>query len=123
MRRALKRMIPVFALALLVQLLSPIGAIRFVAAAAIDPLAAVQLCSAMAAEQGDVGASGLPHTGGCCTICAVGLGGAPTHPAPAPAVSVIAASYQPLAWAQREEAPPVLRPSAHAQPRGPPRAG
>ncbi|WP_234831233.1 DUF2946 family protein [Rhodopseudomonas palustris] len=121
MRRSLKRLIPVFALALLVQLLSPIGAIRFVAATALDPLAGGQLCSAMAAEQDD-STSGLPH-GGCCAICAVGLGGAAPPAASAPLQAAVARSYQSLSWPHREPAPSLRRLSAHAQPRAPPSAG
>ncbi|MCG6206914.1 hypothetical protein LPW26_19900 [Rhodopseudomonas sp. HC1] len=113
-------MIPVFALALLVQLLSPIGAIRFVAAAAADPLATAHLCSAMASDEGGGGASGLPHDGGCCTICAVGLGGAPAPAAAPPAHATIERTYQSFSWPHREPEPPAQRLSAHAQPRAPP---
>lgn len=120
MRRRLKRLIPVFALALLVQLLSPIGAIRFVASAAADPLAAVRLCAAMGADQAGANVPGVPHDGGCCAICAVGWGGAPTPTGIAPAHVTIERSYQPLSWPHRDAAPTVPRPSAHAQPRAPP---
>lgn len=121
MRRCLKRMIPVFAVALLVQLLSPIGAIRFVASAIADPLAAVQLCSAMGGDQ-DGGATGLPHDGGCCAICAVGLGGAPTPAAtPEAFVSLDRSNYQ-ISWPHREAAPPAQRLGASAQARAPPAA-
>ncbi|MCP9630804.1 DUF2946 family protein [Rhodopseudomonas palustris] len=122
MRRCLKLMIPIFALTLLVQLLSPIGAIRFVASASADPLAAIHLCSAMASDQDGAPATGLPHDGGCCAICAVGLGGAPT-PAAAPLTFVtLERSYHRLTWPHREAAPPVQRLSASAQARAPPAA-
>ncbi|MFC0243181.1 DUF2946 family protein [Rhodopseudomonas telluris] len=122
MRRCLKRTIPIFALALLVQLLSPIGAIRFVASAAADPLATAHLCSAMAADQDGAPATGLPHDGGCCAICAVGLGGAPT-PAAAPEAFVsLDRPQHRLSWPHREAAPLLQHLSANAQARAPPAA-
>lgn len=123
MRRGLKRMIPVFALALLVQLLSPIGAIRFVASAAADPLATVHLCSAMASsDSAPASAPGLLHDGGCCAICAVGIGDAPNPAAVQPAVALVEPNYLQLSWPHREPAPPARRSSADAQPRAPPAA-
>lgn len=122
MRRCLKHMIPIFAVALLVQLLSPIGAIRFVASAAADPFAAVHLCSAMASEQDGTPATGLPHDGGCCAICAVGIGGAaPPAQTARPFVTLELSDYR-LTWPHRQAAPSMRRLSASTQARAPPTA-
>lgn len=121
MRRRLWRVIPIFAVALLVQLLSPIGAFRFVASAIADPSSSVHLCSAMAsADNGETSPTGVPHDGGCCAVCAVGLGGAPM-PAAAPRdFAVVERTYQRLVWSVSEQAPPVARAGLNARARAPP---
>ncbi|WP_041798242.1 DUF2946 family protein [Rhodopseudomonas palustris] len=121
MRRRLRRTIPIFALALLVQLLSPIGAFRFVAFAVADPHNAVHLCSAMApADDGEPQPADRSHEGACCAVCSVGLGGGPT---PAPATqdfAVIERPHQRLIWSLTEPAPPTSRAGVNAQARAPP---
>lgn len=120
MRRRLGRMIPIFAVALLVQLLAPIGAFRFVAAAIADPHSSVHLCAAMASADRDEAPASLPHDGGCCAICAVGLGGGPAPAASPGDFATIARVHQRLTWSLTEQAPPAARAGVNAQARAPP---
>jgi len=114
-------MIPIFAVALLVQVLAPIGAFRYVAAALVDPQSSVHLCAAMAsADRGEPAPAGQPHDGGCCAICAVGLGGGPAPAASPGDFAIIARPHQRLAWSLTEQAPPAARAGVNAQARAPP---
>jgi hypothetical protein len=121
MRRRLRRVIPIFAVALLVQLLAPIGAFRFVATAIADPAAVAPRCAAMAAQQDNPSDSLPSQDGSCCAICAVGLGSAPV-PAAQPQDFVVARPYQTVVWNPADQ--PALRGhrAIHAQARGPPAA-
>jgi hypothetical protein len=121
MRRGLVRVIPIFAIALLAQLLSPIGALRFVVSAISDPQSPANLCAAMAAaDSGDISPGSLPREGGCCVICAVGLGGGAV-PAPVlPAFSAIERIPLRLVWSHAEQTPLHARAGVNAQARAPP---
>ncbi|MGP9810961.1 DUF2946 family protein [Rhodopseudomonas sp. NSM] len=121
MRRRLGRMIPVFAVALLVQLLSPIGAFRFVASAIADPQNSIHLCSAMAsADDGETQPAERGHDGACCAVCSVGLGGGPTAAPASQDFAVIKRPHQRVIWSLTEPALPVSRARVTAQARAPP---
>ncbi|WP_322517255.1 DUF2946 family protein [Rhodopseudomonas palustris] len=121
MRRRLGRIIPVFAVALLVQLLSPIGAFRFVASAIADPANSIHLCSAMSSgEPGETQPADRSHDGACCAICSVGLGGGPTAAPASQDFAVIERPHQRVIWSRTEPAPPASRAHVNAQARAPP---
>ena len=119
MRRRLVRYLPLVAIALLVQLLAPIGAFRVAAAAANDPLAAA-ICSGHA-DDADTAPSGTPQANGnCCAACPAGLAAAPLLE-PAPHIFVaLQRDHQRVIWLADSAAARLHRAAAHAQPRGPP---
>lgn len=80
MRRRLKNFLPIVLVALLVQILAPIGACWAATLAASDPLAAATICHDDAgAGQGDQ--TGHDAHDGCCSACSVLQTGAPVdHP-------------------------------------------
>jgi len=120
LRRRLGRLIPLVALVVLVQLLAPIGAVRFIASAIADPVGAAPLCAEMA-KAGQASHAALPsaHGSGCCAICAVGLSGAPV-PALPPQDFVVARFAEVVVWHLADSAPVDRRSFAHAHARGPP---
>lgn len=120
MRRRLGLSIAVLAVALLVQFLAPIGAVRFVAAAIADPTLQAPTCAAMAAER-----DGAPapdhHDRSCCTLCGTALGGAPM-PAPSGDYALSQRVSQRLTWWLAAPTDPIGRAFTTAQARAPPAA-
>jgi hypothetical protein len=68
---------PIFFIALLVQILAPIGASWAVAAAVSDPLAAAEICLShpYSDVSGDEGGQQQTHDAGCLICCAFNTGG------------------------------------------------
>jgi hypothetical protein len=60
------------------------------------------------------------HGGGCCAICASGIGGAPVLGAAPEQFAAVDHSVKPLVWRHADQAPPRGHHLAHAQARGPP---
>ncbi|MGX7745419.1 hypothetical protein [Rhodopseudomonas parapalustris] len=112
-------MIPLVALAVLVQLLAPISAVRVIASVIADPVGGAPLCAAMAQPERTSDGVPVSHGGGCCVICSLSLGGAPV-PALPPQDFVQARFAQKVVWHLAGAAPINTRPFAHAQARGPP---
>ena len=122
MRRRFQKFLPIILIALVVQILAPIGATFAAAIAASDPLNAAPICHG--------GEGGLPahddqnrraHDGVCSVCCAAQAGAS----LDTPEVGTIAVPYRVAArviW--REEAPDLLpaRAGSNAQARGPPQA-
>ena len=76
MRRRLRKFLPIVLIALMVQILAPIGACWAASIAASDPLAAATICrdgAAATAGQAnsptDQGGGHHMHDGGCCMAC------------------------------------------------------
>jgi hypothetical protein len=118
-RRRLAAFAPVVMFVVLVQVLAPVSAFRFVANAVSDPLFLATVCD----NSGDIGAatSDLSHRhGGCCTVCATGLGAAASADAPIDVVVVLQRRYQRVVWLAAQDDLPVLRPGSNAQARAPP---
>ena len=83
MRQLLRKYIPVFLIALMVQILAPIGASVAVAVAASDPLAAAEICTDHASSVPAPDNQGSQHqTHENCVICCVFSGS--TAPANTP---------------------------------------
>lgn len=120
LRRRLGRLIPLVAVVVLVQLLAPIGAVRFIASAIADPVGVAPLCAEMA-RPGQASHAALPsgHDSGCCAICAVGLNGAPV-PALPPQDFVVARFAEEVVWHLAEPSVIDRRSFVDAQARGPP---
>src|ERR1700746_2953539 len=85
MRARLQKYLPIFLVALLVQVLAPIGACWAAAVAAADPLSIAEIChsSGLATDQ-STGHSGQhsEHDSGCSICCLVSSSALITSPTP-----------------------------------------
>ncbi len=82
MRQQLRKYIPVFLIALMVQILAPIGASIAVAIAASDPLAAAEFCQGHLASvpaPGDQGNRHQTHDTNCVICCVFSGSAAPAN--------------------------------------------
>jgi hypothetical protein len=80
MRQRLRKYIPVFLIALMVQILAPIGASVAVAIAASDPLAAAEICQdhpSSVPASGDQGNQHQAHDANCFLCCVFNGSAAP----------------------------------------------
>lgn len=104
MRQRLRKYIPVFLIALMVQILAPIGASVAVAVAASDPLAAAEICQDHASSVPAPGDQGNQQThDASCVICCVFSGSA--APANTPDTVGLVVPYrddQGVAWHARK---------------------
>jgi hypothetical protein len=72
MRRRLEKFLPIVLIALVVQILAPIGACWAAAIAVSDPLQAAEIChttSESASGQADQGGGHAAHDGACAICC------------------------------------------------------
>jgi hypothetical protein len=123
MRRQLLRFLPVFLIALTVQILAPIASSWTAAMAASDPLGAADICfnnPDQTPASGDHGAGHRAHDRLCSICCAAQAGAAldtPDHPASA------VPDRQPARVIWHNGAPDwgVARTGSNAQARAPPR--
>ncbi|ABD87974.1 conserved hypothetical protein [Rhodopseudomonas palustris BisB18] len=120
MRRRLGYL-PLVAMALLVQLIAPIGAVRAVAQAISDPLSLSAICSGLHdSDQPSAPAGPAEPDSKCCGFCAAAqAGGAALNP-PAPSFVALQRQYQRVLWLQATPAPTPLRAGSNAQARAPP---
>jgi Protein of unknown function (DUF2946) len=122
MRRRLARFFPIVLLALMVQILAPIGACSAAAFAISDPLLAVEIChSDPASTSGQTDQSG-EHRGheGACSICCAAQASASFD---TPQATVVATPYRDVArvvWRDHAPDPSLFRTGSHAQARAPP---
>lgn len=84
MRQKLKRYFPIFMIALMVQILAPIGASWAFAAAVSDPLAAAEICLSHSPTAGDEGRQQQSHDASCLICCAFNAGTATFISSPEP---------------------------------------
>ena len=123
MRQRLRTFLPVFLIALTVQILAPIGACWAAAFVASDPLAAIEICHsdpASAPGAADQSSQDRAHVGACAICCVVQANAFLDTPQPV----AIAIPYHDVArvvW--RDHAPYLSRapPRSNAQARAPPR--
>ena len=122
MRRRLAIFVPILLLAVLVQVIAPIGAFRAFATVVSDPLAMASICSGM--SDGGHGSTapdrGTPMRGDCCGYCAIGHVGAPPLYSPPPMFALLQSVYQRVVWLEPTDAHPVHRAGSNAQARAPP---
>ena len=121
MRRRFQKFLPIILIALVVQILAPIGATWAAAIAASDPLSAAPIChgNQTAPSSHDQSGGGRAHDGACSVCCAAQAGASLDTPkAVTSAVPARVAAH--VVW--RDEAPDLLpvRAGSHAQARGPP---
>ena len=76
MRQRIKRYVPIFVIALMVQILAPIGASWAFASAVSDPLAAAEICLSHSPATGDEGGQQQTHDASCLICCAFNTGAA-----------------------------------------------
>jgi hypothetical protein len=121
MRRRLEKYLPIVLIALMVQILAPIGACWAAAIAASDPLAA-EICHTdlgQGSGNGDQGGQHRAHDGACAICCAV-------QASPAldtPQATAVAAPHRESAlvvWHQQAEHLAPSRLGSNAQARAPP---
>src|SRR5262249_26362878 len=121
MRRRFQKFLPIILIALVVQILAPIGVTWAAAIAAGDPLSAAPICHG--------GQDGLPshsdHSGGrahdgACSVCCIAQAGASLDTPETAAVAVPCRVAARVIW--RDEAPDFspARAGSNAQARAPP---
>jgi hypothetical protein len=120
MRRRFQKFLPIILIALVVQILAPIGATFAAAIAASDPVSTAPICHG--------GQEGLPSHGdqngrahdGACSVCCVAQAGASLDTPEAASVVVPTRVAARVVW--RDQAPDLLpaRAGSHAQARAPP---
>jgi hypothetical protein len=122
MRLRLQKYLPIFLIALLVQVLAPIGVCWAAAVAASDPLITTEIChnSGFATDQPtDQGGQHSEHDSGCSICCLVSAGAS----IDTPKLVALAAPYRVLirvAWQDQTADPSALRVGSNAQARAPP---
>ena len=120
MRARLQKYLPIFLIALLVQVLAPIGACWAAAVAASDPLGTLEICHNGGADQpADQGGQQGAHDGGC-SLCCLASASASVD---TPVAVAFAAPYRELtavAWLEQTPNLSAVRIGANAQARAPP---
>jgi DUF2946 family protein len=121
MRRRLRNFLPIVLIALMVQILAPIGACWAASIAASDPLHAAAICSGMpAASPGQTDQTGDHRAhDGSCSICCVAQAAASIDTPPASS-AIPYRQAERVVW--RDRAPDLFgsRAGSHAQARAPP---
>jgi hypothetical protein len=122
MRRRLEVFIPIVLLAVLVQFLAPIAALRIVASAAADPLYMAQICSGMTSFP-DAQAAPVntdhKHTD-CCAFCAGGHGASVALEPPPLIFVTLQRQHQLISWLEAMDPIPTVRVGSNTQARAPP---
>ena len=120
MRQRIKRYVPIFVIALMVQILAPIGASWAFASAVSDPLAAAEICLSHSPASGDESGQQQTHDASCLICCAFNTGAA-SFSTPAPAAW--AAPYRPasrIVWRDAFRNWRIPRTGSNAKARAPP---
>ena len=122
MRARLQKYLPIFLIALLVQILAPIGACWSAAIAASDPFSNTEICHSgglTADRPADQGSQPAEHGNGCAFCCLVSA----TDPIATSTPVVLAAPYREPAhvvWQYQTPALSAIYAGAIAQARAPP---
>jgi Protein of unknown function (DUF2946) len=122
MRQRLQKFLPIVLIALMVQILAPIGATWAAAIAAGDPLGAAAICHsdpAAPASPNDQSGSHRAHDGACSVCCAAQAGAS----LDTPKAGSVMAPYQAAArviWHDEAPSLPAARAGSNSQARGPP---
>jgi hypothetical protein len=121
MRRRLRKFLPIVMLALVVQILAPIGACWAASIAASDPLSAAVICHGAAAGQADNQSDQTGHRAhdGACSLCCLAHVGASLD-TPNTIVAISYRHAQRVVWHDVARELRDARASGHAQARAPP---
>ena len=121
MRRRLRQFLPIVLIALMVQILAPVGACWAASAAASDPFHAASIChDDGASASGQTDQTGQPGAhDGCCSVCTVIHTGARIDTPQATATKPCRHPER-VVWLDRAPDPPGCRTGSHAQARAPP---
>jgi hypothetical protein len=125
MRRRLRKFLPIVLIALMVQILAPIGACWAASIAASDPLAAATICRDGAVAASGQADSSTDQTGGhhmhdgCCMACGSHVPATIDTP-PHTAVAVPYRHALRVVWHDAALTLATFRSGAHAQARAPP---
>lgn len=122
MRRRLQKFLPIFLIALAVQILAPIAAGWTAALAISDPLAAAEIChsnSAALPESGDQGADHRAHDG-LCSVCCAAQASASLDTPQAVAVAIPFRRPVRVVWRDSAREHVSVRAGSNAQARAPP---
>ena len=122
MRRRSAKFLPIVLIALMVQILAPIGACWAAAFAISDPLLAVEICHSDPASTSGQTDQGGEHRarGGACSMCCAAQASASFD---TPQAIAVAAPYRDVArvvWRDHARGPSLFRAGSNAQARGPP---
>jgi len=123
MRRQLLRFLPVFLIALTVQILAPIASSWTAAIAASDPLGAAEICfnnPSPTPASGDQGADHRAHDR-LCSICCAAQAGAALDTPNQPVAAVTDRQAARVVWHNGAPERGVARTGSNAQARAPPR--
>jgi hypothetical protein len=122
MRLRLQKYLPIFLIALLVQVFAPIGVCWAAAGAASDPLSTAAICHNSGLDTGqptDQGDQHSQHESECGICCLVSAGASMDTPK----LTAFVAPYRKLigvTWQDHRPAPLALRIGSNAQARAPP---
>jgi hypothetical protein len=122
MRRRLEKYLPIVLIALMVQILAPIGACWAAAIAASDPLKAAEICH----TDGGSGSADNDQSGqhrahdGICAICCVMHASAALDTPQISAVVVPHLESSAVSWREQAPGPSGSRTGSNAQARAPP---
>jgi hypothetical protein len=121
MRQRLPGFLPILLIALMVQILAPVGATWTAAMAAADPLGVIEICHSGTGASPSQGDPGGQHGYAACVLCCVTEAVASLDVPPPVAVSPpLAASH--VVWHRIALMLPPARSGANANARGPPAA-
>jgi hypothetical protein len=122
MRRRRQRFIPIFLIALVVQILAPIAASWAAAIAASDPLGVAEICHANPGGPAVPGDPGADHRAGdgFCLICSAAQAGAALDAPQLMAVAIPHREPDPALWPDGAMEFFATRVSSTAQARAPP---
>ncbi|HLZ04854.1 MAG TPA: DUF2946 domain-containing protein [Bradyrhizobium sp.] len=122
MRRNYQRFLPIVLIALMVQILAPIGACWAAAVAASDPLSTAEICHDTASTPGQPDGQGSQHhehDGACAICCLAGV----TASIDTPKLEAFAVPYRETArtaWHEQASYVSGSRTGSNAQARAPP---
>jgi Protein of unknown function (DUF2946) len=120
MRRRFQKFLPIILLALVVQILAPVGATFAAAIAASDPLSAAPIChggEGSLPSHGDQ--NGRAHDGACSVCCAAQAGATLDTPKVEPIVVPYRVAAR-VIWRAEVSGTLPVRAGSNAQARGPP---
>jgi hypothetical protein len=121
MHRRLKTLLPVVLLALVVQILAPIGACWAASIAASDPLARAVICHGNGgSDAGQADQTSNRAHDGCCAVCSVLQTGVPIDTPQIAAAIAIERDHARVVWIEFTPDRIASRAGSHAQARAPP---